>query len=895
MARDDIERANRTKFFDVVIPIVPFISRENARDIMTREFRKDTVGVSDRLLNIVARHIADMRLVTNIRNEFKIFHHHLIAGEHPVPDLDADHLLAIVVYKNVHLGDFERIRLGTSNLDALYTVGRELVADQVGRDTKRLSVLRSAVENQDRLTHRAAELGERLDTVLQGISASLTRFDGLAADAHGSVAFWQSVSSGVEYRLVFPGHRPVPASRALLEVIVRDPLTAERWDAETRPTLEREIVRLDAAIKSAIRGTWEDLFRATARRAASNESAAKVQGETFAAATRRLLRSDLAADLVEHGYLDEYFSLYIAPFYGEQISRHARTFIQRHIDRGVPDELYLLDAKDTRAILRDRPHALEDVGIYNVSILDHLLEHDRASASAVIGTITRMGPEQSRLLEAYVERGVRTEAFIEVLTPQWPMVFTFLAEDASVDPDRLLPMFDKALRSWVDGVAYLTPQSVRAFIEENHVQLTSLSGPHSTARAAEIAIRAGAHFFTLTPIGDAAIPTIRDADAYEITAPNLHRVTGLDELSLDAIASLDPPTVFGYVEGNLGEYLDATPGLPTVRDAARFAGLLTTLGDQQSDLIDRVIAGAATDCVIADLKQVPQPAWAPLASHGRFEPTISNLHTYIAAEGVDGPLASLLEAAGPVDPADERSAAMTVQVAIVNARQAIADPRRRVELANQIRVDEYLDVSQIPREPSDIVSILLEHDLIEDVSATFAPAMFVNGATFAQAVAASEEFAEFMTPALVPVDRLADLMTNPDVDAGVKDNILANFDEYTPSSSSAALQAVAEYARSARTSLSAAQLVALQSGGVDDRTIVALIVRSDLAGDPLVSLLLTLDTYAETARPGRPRLLLPDDDDHRDLVGRLKNAGIVSSHRPNGHGSIEVWRRHPAS
>ena len=103
VARHDVERANRTKFFDIVIPVVPFITRENARDVMTKAFRKDGYGVSDRLLDIVARHIADMRLVTNVRNEFKVFHHHLIKGPHPVPDLDADKLLAIVVYKNVHL------------------------------------------------------------------------------------------------------------------------------------------------------------------------------------------------------------------------------------------------------------------------------------------------------------------------------------------------------------------------------------------------------------------------------------------------------------------------------------------------------------------------------------------------------------------------------------------------------------------------------------------------------------------------------------------------------------------------------------------------------------------------------------------------------------------------
>ena len=52
-ADDEVRRANRTKFFDIVIPIVPFITHRNARDLML-DAMKGT-GVSRDLINVAAR------------------------------------------------------------------------------------------------------------------------------------------------------------------------------------------------------------------------------------------------------------------------------------------------------------------------------------------------------------------------------------------------------------------------------------------------------------------------------------------------------------------------------------------------------------------------------------------------------------------------------------------------------------------------------------------------------------------------------------------------------------------------------------------------------------------------------------------------------------------------
>ena len=63
-----VRRANRTKFFEIVIPIVPFISYRNARDHIIETLASlgfDEDFVSRPLLDLVVRYTTDMRLMIN--------------------------------------------------------------------------------------------------------------------------------------------------------------------------------------------------------------------------------------------------------------------------------------------------------------------------------------------------------------------------------------------------------------------------------------------------------------------------------------------------------------------------------------------------------------------------------------------------------------------------------------------------------------------------------------------------------------------------------------------------------------------------------------------------------------------------------------------------------------
>ncbi|NWD71171.1 hypothetical protein HX870_26590 [Pseudomonas gingeri] len=95
----------KTKFFDLIIPVIPVINSENSREKMVellkgRHFKNKSLddSLNPVLLETVCYYIDDMRLIKNIVNEFDIFSSILATSL----TLDANKLFAIVAIRNLH-------------------------------------------------------------------------------------------------------------------------------------------------------------------------------------------------------------------------------------------------------------------------------------------------------------------------------------------------------------------------------------------------------------------------------------------------------------------------------------------------------------------------------------------------------------------------------------------------------------------------------------------------------------------------------------------------------------------------------------------------------------------------------------------------------------------------
>ena len=119
--RDDVFKGkDRTKFFDVIIPIIPIASKANSYPQLKELIQNANLidDVEDSFLRGVSVYVDDMRMLKNIVTEFGIYKNTLIKKlEH----LNLTKLFAFIVYKNVYCDDFALLHCGKGDLITFFT------------------------------------------------------------------------------------------------------------------------------------------------------------------------------------------------------------------------------------------------------------------------------------------------------------------------------------------------------------------------------------------------------------------------------------------------------------------------------------------------------------------------------------------------------------------------------------------------------------------------------------------------------------------------------------------------------------------------------------------------------------------------------------------------------
>lgn len=103
--RDDLFNGHdRTKYFDFIIPVIPYANSHTGSEIFSRELVVEKID-DDTLFDLISYHANDTRLVYNIINEFKVYS----SLKSKEANFVAKKMLAIVAYKNIFPQDFDAL------------------------------------------------------------------------------------------------------------------------------------------------------------------------------------------------------------------------------------------------------------------------------------------------------------------------------------------------------------------------------------------------------------------------------------------------------------------------------------------------------------------------------------------------------------------------------------------------------------------------------------------------------------------------------------------------------------------------------------------------------------------------------------------------------------------
>ena len=144
LLRDDIfkKAKERTKFFDVIIPIIPVVDSSNSYDKILERIESFPYDkkINNDFLKGLSVYIDDMRMLTNIVNEFIIYNEQLADIK-----LDLNKLFAIITYKNLFPDDFIKLQYHSGFVYTCFKYKNDFSGKLLGKIDSRINEIQKNI------------------------------------------------------------------------------------------------------------------------------------------------------------------------------------------------------------------------------------------------------------------------------------------------------------------------------------------------------------------------------------------------------------------------------------------------------------------------------------------------------------------------------------------------------------------------------------------------------------------------------------------------------------------------------------------------------------------------------------------------------------------------------
>ena len=924
-AIQEIQKACRTKFFDVIIPVVPFVTHRSARDLVRQELEGVKPKVSDELIDRVAKYVPDFRLLRSVCNEYTIYAR-FILGDNKLK-LEPDNLFALMLYKSVHLKDFERIHLGQSKLGEVYQMSLRVIENRISAVNEKYDILEKQLDPHAESEMRGAAFKKMVDWLATRFSMRVESFtvnvgsQAFSGEGTKTPLFWLAV-----YRLAADDsititeiysqsgyHMPLELTKKDMERLMGHDLVCIPLDERPRNAIASELQQLDTARRKYRSAHMSDLMSDPLAMVTLDDTS-----QPFATYVEATLGSGLAATLIRYGYIDRNFVLYTSTYHDTFLSTNAMTFRLQHMERDLMNPNYELSDGDVQQLMSDTTIDLKEFsrpGAYNVSILDYLLSN-RNRYRKRLDTITLSflqgnGSTTLFLQSFFSSDSLNKDRLIIELTPQYPGIFTLLVELRGIPDEKQVNYVNIALQCVSQDVDYDT-SSLRSFVEASYGNMTVFTSTYADKPVDAVAMlmaQAGAKFADATVIETNVRERLIRNNCYEVNRQNLAAVSGDHQPALDILYG-EKPTVYTYLLQSLEAYLaiiaedesDESSALVGSADTAKVVADVVKLDVAAST---RLKDSAADDAKLGDseafpllssllessegrwsieLDSLPVGCWPALALHDRFAVTTSNLLNYIGQRGVDDSLVRLLKRHSAIENREYNLSDdeyIELAAAIINLGSDQLPVERRVNLVRSIGCDVLIPTHLITPQKGKLIGSLIKSCLIADTPDAYRLTEGLDWPSRRFAILSSSEFVNYMTPELIGGDTLK-IIQSGSIPERIKQAIADELISYCAGMSVTNLEQIVNYMRrNDNLHLNASALAWVTSQGMPSSLIFLLLIRDiDVLSDwDVLEVIGALDSpYRDLVAAEHELISIDTTDNAYALFERLKQMGKISSY-----------------
>ena len=359
---------NRTKFFDFIIPVVPYVSYENSGEELLKIVKKHQLDneLSEDFILDISLYVSDIRILKNTVNEYIVYKKSLDKKIY-----DYEKLFSILLYKNTCSEDFAKLQKKQGEIYNCFLKKEERINEYIGK-------------NREKIKEKNNEYNEIEKNLI-----SKNQFEKLAI---------YMIKSGVN-----------DDNRVTLENEKGQTLTI-KYKMDTENILEEFIFAEETIIEYVYAGSWKkekliDFYKSKCpeflqqyedfkkgieeAKEKINTEIEEIKKEIDKAKDYPLSEllqknkdvvklnlgdySDLIRYLLSNGYIDENYNIFINKFHEGSITENDYNFIMAVKNRKETDYNQKID-NGIKIIKRLKDVDFKKEEIININILDILLE-----------------------------------------------------------------------------------------------------------------------------------------------------------------------------------------------------------------------------------------------------------------------------------------------------------------------------------------------------------------------------------------------------------------------------------------------------------------------------------------------------------------------------------------
>nr|WP_294990041.1 hypothetical protein [uncultured Sediminibacterium sp.] len=653
----------RTKFFDLIIPIIPILNSTNSLGIL-RGMLENTglsAGIGDDLLADITLYIDDMRILKNIVNEYILYTKNLADIE-----LKPNQLFSMIIYKNVYPRDFAKLENKEGVLFSIFQRLPKLKQELASVQKKRIDEIQKSLEAAKKEHIQSVISLNRLYlfmlfTKLKGITAieingakiSLERlseenyFNQLITQESITYYYLDSRYSSQEQ------HRNVTFNFKELEKETNPQVNYESRKQQVLGSYDIERGKLETE-QMSIQSFMAELNDMPLQQILEQyPSANHFYEEDFK-------NRDSLRYLLRRGYIDEMYPTLISYFYEGEMKRTDFSFIRKMKDEEELPFDYKLEKIDG-VLKRFNQKELGKPILMNVSLTDHLFQHKKTKSTELAAYLNGFNdnhPKRVEFVIQYLSAGKFGSLFIREVVDQMPLLLKLLEADSNVlDIARSNTLVFILKNCTVDSIKRLNIDGIlKSSIEKDiFFIMNNFSTPTTTIEKLFPEIQV--HFVDITIfINDSWLFFVYKSCSFEMTMGNLEHIVSAEltsnfelnsfkYINYSYIQSLDLPRLKEIIEESIDEYVSSillSNDAESMEPEETYLYLLNHVDISNTNkerLINQV------DSTIREITRIESiELWPMLFSKFRIELSLANLEAYFIEYGIDDSLIECLNA-----------------------------------------------------------------------------------------------------------------------------------------------------------------------------------------------------------------------------------------------------------